>query len=117
MNININGKRFEVPDGAEVSIKDNKIYVGGEELNGGIEVGDRELHIYIAEGARVEGVRSEKSLNVHGEIHGNVQAGGAVNCDNVEGDVYASGAVNCDDIHGNVQASVVNADKIYNTDL
>jgi cytoskeletal protein CcmA (bactofilin family) len=117
MKINVNGKQFEVPEGSSVNIRDNKIYIDDEELNGGIEVGDRELNIYIAEGARVEGVRSDKSLNVHGEIHGNVQAGGAVNCDGVEGDVYAGGAVNCDDIHGNVQASVVNADKIYNTDL
>jgi hypothetical protein len=118
MQVNVNGKSFTVPNGANVSIINNVLYVDGQEYTGdGYE--SKQFKIEITGGV-VANVKVERgdvtvhgdagsidaggSVTVSGSVSGKVDAGGSVNCGNVSGDVDAGGSVNCGSIGGDVDA-------------
>jgi len=94
----INGKVY--PDG-NICITDNAIFIDGvlqdsEKLSGivKIEVTGNLKNLVVKQG----------SVNVKGNIYGNVDAGGSINCGNIDGDVDAGGSINCGTISGDVDA-------------
>jgi cytoskeletal protein CcmA (bactofilin family) len=113
--------------GNNVSIVGGRIVVDGVDITDQHSIPNNVLEIHII--GEVHNLTTDKAVNVQGVIHGNVDAGGAVNCDdikgnvqargsvnadNISGSVEAGGSVNCDDIGGNVQAGgKVNADVIH----
>lgn len=121
--ITINGNTFS---GNNLSIVNGVMLIDGKVVDD--ENKDKTVTI-ILEG--VTDVYSDQSLQIKGDVKGNVNASGSVNCDSVGGNVMAEngsvhcddvgcsvaagGSVNCDDIDGNVQAGgSVRADNIYN---
>ena len=101
-NVNINGRTINVPDGASVSIINNRVIVDGvewseqgEDLQGVVRV---EITGYV------ENLRTDASVTVHGNVNGDVDAGGAVKCGKVAGNVRAGGSVKCDDVGLSVNA-------------
>ena len=95
----INGKKTVV-SGNSITVSGNSIYVDGklieENLSGIVEV--------KFEGELAE-LKSESSVTVNGNVHGNVKASGSISCNNVTGNVSASGSVSCNDVNNDVFAS------------
>lgn len=96
--ININGKLISVT-GSDISIINDKVYVGGklveEGLSGSVEIsftGD------------LASLKVDGSATVNGNVQGFVDAGGSVNCEDVEKSVDAGGSVNCGTVGGSVDA-------------
>lgn len=94
--VRINGITYQ---GNSVVISGNTVIIDGvtqsDKLNGVVEI--RVLGDLVS-------LSSDASVNVTGNIKGDVRAGGSVNCDDVNGNVTAGGSVNCDDVGGNVNA-------------
>lgn len=92
--VEINGKKYS---GRDITIVNDKVYIDGkleqESLTGILSV-------------RVTGdlasLSSDSSVTVQGNVDGNVQAGGSINCENVSGSVRAGGSVNCGNVDGEV---------------
>ncbi len=95
-SITIDGKTFS---GNNVSIINGVVTIDGVAQDGKLE-GKVELHITGV----LDSLETDASVNMKGEIKGDVSAGGSVNCDDVGGNVSAGGSVNCDDVDGNVTA-------------
>jgi len=102
MQVSINGKNFEVPDGSSINVINNKLFVDGQEYNGpGYE--SKEFKITVTGG--LASIKVERgNVEVHGNVEGTVDAGGSVNCQNVGGKVDAGGSVRCGNISGDVDA-------------
>jgi len=101
MQVNVNGKSFNVRDGANISITNNVLYVDGQEY-----VGDgydsKEFKIEITGG--VANVKVERgSVVVHGDA-GPVNAGGNVTCGNIFGGIDAGGNVTCGNVANTIDA-------------
>jgi hypothetical protein len=91
--------------GRNVVIRDNNIKVDGKQLD--IPVGD--LPTLKVEGDLVT-LDTDLSVEMNGNVTGNVDAGNSVKCNDVSGNVDAGNSVNCGDIGGNVDAgNIVNA--------
>ena len=95
-SITIDGKTFS---GNSVSIVDGKVTIDGVVQDGTLE-GVVELHITGTLGS----LRTDGSVHMKGNVEGDVDAGGNVNCGDVKGDVDAGGNVNCGDVKGDVDA-------------
>jgi len=118
MQVSINGKTFEVPDGSSVNIINNVLYVNNVAYEGpGYD--DKKFKIEIIGGlANVKVERGDVTVNgdvggnadaggnvtVNGTVTGNADAGGNVTCGDVKGDVDAGGNVKCGKIAGDVDA-------------
>lgn len=98
--VTINGVNVSVPDGADISVINNKIYVNGQPY--GIEF-DNNLVIEVI-GSLVNVKTDRGCVNVTGDVTGNVDAGGSVKCGNVGGYVDSGGALTCGDVQGNVDS-------------
>ena len=96
--ITINGKTFEVPDGADVSVVGNQVLVAGKE----VAAAPADLKLEIV--GIISNLQTNRSVHVSGNVGGNVDAGGSVTCGNVGGKVDAGGSVNCGDVGGYVDA-------------
>lgn len=106
--IRINGKTYV---GNNISMVGNKVYIDGKLQGNGDFSEEKEIKIEVL--CDIDRIESEESVNVYGNVHGNVFAKGSVNCDNVTGNVEAKGSVNCDNVGGNVKANgSVNCDVI-----
>ncbi len=115
--ININGKIYNVPYGASVSISNDIVYVNGvpletEKLSGIVKIdvagtlvnlrvdrGDVEVHGYVQNDLHCGG-----SATIRGNVGGKVYAGGSVTCNDVGGKVDAGGSVTCGNVTENVDA-------------
>lgn len=110
--VSINGKTVTIPDGKSVSIVNNKIFVDGVEFK--TDKGTVEGLTIIVQGnvEKLE-VKSDNQITIQGNISGDAEIEGSLNCDSIGGNVSAGGSVNCDDIKGNVSAGgSVNCDDI-----
>lgn len=96
--ITINGKTYR--GGNNISIVNGKVTIDGipqdgEPLTGVVEV-------------KVEGnltsLRTDASVTVKGDVLGDVDAGGSVQCGAVGGEVDAGGSINCGAVNGDVDA-------------
>lgn len=94
--ISIGGRTFT---GNNVSILNGVVIVDGVQQDGTL-TGQVELKI---EGT-LDSLTTDASVNMKGQINGNVEAGGSVRCDDVGGNVNAGGSVRCDDVGGSVNA-------------
>ena len=95
----VNGKTYTV-SGNNISVKNGNVYVDGKLIseNKGSEV------VKIEWKGPLASLKSDVSVSVDGDIHGNVDAGGSVNCKDVGKDVNAGGSITCANVNGNVDA-------------
>lgn len=98
-NIVINGKSFNVK-GNNVSIINNKVYVDGKQ----VDTGELSGEVVIKFEGDLANLQSDGGVTVNGNVHGDVDAKGSVNCGNVEGDVDAGGSINCGNVKGDADA-------------
>lgn len=102
--VHINGKQYDVPDNANISVIGDLLYVTGIPYSDS-PLSDAKIEIKI-EGP-VFSVSAERgSITVDGNIGGDVKAGGSVSTNgNIGGNVSAGGSVKCNDVlNGNVSA-------------
>ena len=106
--MNINGKTYNIPDGANVSVVNNVVLVDGKR----IPTDDVKISDIVIEG-NTGPVRSDGSVTVNGSVNGSVSAGGSVKCENIHGEVKTGGSVHATSIVGSVSAGgSVKANKI-----
>jgi hypothetical protein len=99
-SITVNGQTFTV-SGRDVSIVNGKVIVDGNEITG---IGDQKEVVIKWEGP-VANLRADRgSIEVTGNVEGNVKAGGSVTCGDVNGEVDAGGSVNCGNVGKDVDA-------------
>lgn len=96
--INVNGKSITV-SGNNISVINDKVYVGGKLVEEGLSG-----NVTISFEGDLASLKVDGSATVNGNILGNVDAGGSVKCGNVGKSVDAGGSVNCLDIGGDVDA-------------
>lgn len=99
--ININGKTFSVSNGASITVRNNRVVVGGKDITDSVTISDGVLRIEVA--GPLLNLETDASVTC-GAVQGNVSAGGSINCDNIEGNVTAGGSVNCGNIGGSATA-------------
>lgn len=118
MQINVNGKNYEVPDGCSVNIVDDNIFVNGQTISVGpgldlkapkIEIIGNIGTLQVKRGdvsvkGNTEEIDAGGNVTVSGEVKGEIDAGGNVTCGNVTGDVDAGGNVVCGNVSGSVDA-------------
>lgn len=106
--VNVNGRTITV-SGNDISIINGKVYSDGILVEG--DLIDNSVTIKI-EGP-IANITSDRSLTVIGNVTGDVNSNGSVNCDDIKGNVSANGSINCDDISGNATAQgSINCDDI-----
>jgi hypothetical protein len=125
--ISIGGRSFQ---GNDLDIVGGRIYVDGKDVTDDANYQGGDVKVEIT--GDVGSVKSDRSVSVRGSIHGDVEAGGSVNCsavsgkveaggsvncNSVGGNVKAGGSVNCGDVQGDVKASMVKADTIHGRKL
>lgn len=104
--IQVNGKNYT---GGNISIVGDNVYIDGV-LHDSFD-GTKKTEITVL--CNVDKITSEESINIKGNVTGDVLASGNVNCDDIDGNVTADGNVNCDDIGGNARAGgTINCDDI-----
>lgn len=101
--ITVNGRSINIPDGANVSIINDVVIVNGKPWDGNeklsgivrVEVQGSLMSLNVERG----------SVEVHGDVHGNVNCGAGAKVDgNVKGSVDAGASVTCNDVGGDVDA-------------
>lgn len=96
-NGTVNGKTYR---GQNVSIINDEVFVDGQRVEGSDE--GRIVRVVIE--GDVSLVECDASVEVRGNVEGDVRAGGSVNCKAVGGDVHATSNVNCKAVVGSVRA-------------
>lgn len=94
----VNGKSISV-QGNNISVINNKVYVDGKLVEEGL-VGKVEIS-FVGDLANLE---TDGSATVKGNVHGDVDAGGSVDCGDVKGSVDAGGSIGCGTVGGDVDA-------------
>ncbi|ARC58826.1 hypothetical protein J5TS1_31870 [Bacillus licheniformis] len=94
--VTINGVTYE---GNNIIITDNKVQIDGRTVERDVT---EDVKVKI-EGSPVK-VYSDASVEVRGDVLGDVDSGGSVNCGNVKGNVDAGGSVRCGTVGGSVDA-------------
>jgi hypothetical protein len=101
----INGKTYV---GNNISINNNEVIIDGVRQDG---VEDKKMEVTIL--CNVDKIVSNESINIKGNVNGNVEAKVNVNCDDIKGNVKAGVNINCDDINGSaIAGTVINCDNI-----
>lgn len=97
-NITINGRSFSVK-GNNISVINNRVIVDGVVIEDGLS-GIVEVKF---EGD-IASLRCDGSATINGNVMGNVDAGGSVDCGDVGRNVDASGSVRCGNVGGDIDA-------------
>lgn len=103
--ITINGKTITTY-GNNVVVRNGKVTVDGEVIkeftgnptviiNGGVNNIECSGSVEVNQGIVYKNIDCCGSCTVHGDVGGNIDAGGSVHCENVYGDIDAGGSVNC----------------------
>jgi hypothetical protein len=100
--ININGVQIDVPSGSKVSCSNGVITVNGAPYDG--KSGKASGIVKIELHGNPCSITSDESVDVHGNVLGNVDAGGSVKCQSVGGEVDAGGSITCGDVQGDADA-------------
>lgn len=101
----INGKTYK---GNNIVFNNGSVIIDGKVQD---EIDENKIEISVL--CNVDKIYSEESVNIKGNVTGNVEAKTNVNCDDIYGDVNAGVNINCDDIKGNATARVtINCDDI-----
>lgn len=127
----VNGKRYDLPDNASISVIGNDVYVNGKKFVDGKDFKEKVINITI-EGNVNELEAGSSDVKVHGntgeikcgsgdivikgDVNGNITTGsGDVTCGNVNGNVRTgSGDVSCGDIAQDVQTNSGDVSKSFN---
>ena len=96
--ININGKSISV-QGNNISVINDKVYVGGKLVEEGLSG-----QVEISFTGDLASLDVDGSATVNGNIQGNVDIGGSLNCDNIQGSADVGGSVSCRNVGGDVDA-------------
>lgn len=102
--VKINGKTYI---GNNIVVDGNSVIVDGVKQEDSFE-GKIEVKVLC----NVKKIISDKSININGDIHGNVEAKTNINCNDISGDVKAGTSINCDDIDGDATATTINCDDV-----
>ena len=107
----VNGRRYDIPNGASVSISNGVVKVNGKELDDEARGGQPcEVHIQ----GDIGELRCDGDAHIDGNVTGDVDAGGSVECHNVGKSVDAGGIISCANVSGDVDAGgSVNASGIH----
>jgi len=97
--ITINGITVECPAG-NISIANGTISVDGKAMQ---DIPASDPTRVVITGS-VNSLSTTGNVEVRGNVLGNIDAGGSVQCDNVGGDIDAGGSVQCDDVDGDIDA-------------
>lgn len=99
----INGVTIDVPPGSNVNCINGVVYVNGSPYDGGDGKASGIVKIEI-QGDPADIRTDYGDIEVHGNVHGKVDAGGSVTCGDVSGDVDAGGSARCGNVQGSVDA-------------
>lgn len=119
----VNGKKYEIPDGASYAIIGNDVYVNGKIFVNSKDIKEKKIEIRIdgnvgsldsgSANVTINGncetvSNGSGNLNIKGDVKGNVTGGsGNINCGNVGGNVKAgSGTIRCGNVSGSVTSNV-----------
>lgn len=110
----INGVEYDIPNGSSITVVNNIVIVDGKILNAEnpatlkIEIHGNINELSCDKDVVVEGdvgwLTSKGSVQCKNVTAGSVEAGGSVNCGDVDKSVDAGGSVNCGRVGGNVKA-------------
>lgn len=95
----VNGRRIDLPNGRNISVVNNRVFVDGKEVTDSALSGIVEIK-WEGPLANLECAASVSC----GDVGGSVRASGSVNAGDVGGDVKAGGSVNCGRVDGSVKA-------------
>lgn len=94
----INGEVIKTK-GSNISVVDDKVLVDGEIVKGGLK-GTVDIRFK----GDLASLYTNANATILGDVNGDVDAGGNVECGDVGGDVDTGGSVKCNDIKGDVDA-------------
>ena len=99
--ITINGVTIEVDssNGSSINVRNGVVSVGGVVVQTGLSG-----VVEIIWSGPAASINADGSVTVNGEVKGDVDAGGSINCGNVSGSADAGGSINCGNIGGNADA-------------
>lgn len=97
--VQIGGKTYNIRDGANVSVINNRVIVDGQELPSD----NVRIETVVIEG-NTGPVRVDGSLTVQGSITGDVNVGGSCTVRDVTGDVKAGGSIHAQSVAGSAKA-------------
>ena len=118
----VNGKKYEIPDGASWAIIGNNVYVNDELFVNGENIKEKKIEIKIegnvgtlnsgSANVTINGncetaSNGSGNLNIKGSVTGNVTGGsGNIKCGDVGGNVKAgSGTIHCGKVNGSVSSN------------
>lgn len=116
MEVLVNNKKYIVPDGVNIVIINDTLYVNGLPYDGpedsrhyNITVDGGVINLSVQKGdvtvkGNVGKVDAGGSVIVEGNVSEGIDAGGSVTCGHVTGDVDAGGSINCGNVTGDVDA-------------
>ena len=94
--ININGFVFECQNG-NISIHNGKVSLDGKTIT----IGEgKEINIH----GTINRIDTDGNVAVSGNVTGNIDCGGSVNCFDVHGDIDAGGSVVATNVTGSINA-------------
>jgi len=95
----INVNKYE---GGSVSIKGNRIMIDGVDVTDDHSNQKSQIVHITIDGDTKANIDSDASITVKGNVFGDVNAGGSVNCGNISGNVNLGRSLNCKKIYGSV---------------
>ena len=96
MAVTINGNVFS---GRNIVISGDSVIIDGKQVLEGVSG-----IVNVVVTGDLSSLKSNSSVEVNGNVLGDVDAGGSISCGDVSGDVDAGGSVNCGNIAGDVDA-------------
>lgn len=103
--VTINGKTYR---GNNISIDGNTVIIDGKAQD---VKDEKKMEVVIL--SNVHTITSDESINIKGDVTGNVTARTSVNCNNVTGDIQSGTSVNCNNVKGNAKAgTTINCNNI-----
>lgn len=104
----VNGVKIDIPEGASVSIRNNKVFINGEEYKSK-ELENKEFANIIVNG-NAGNISCDNSVEVKGDVKGDISCGNSVKIDkNVIGDIDCGNSVS---ISGN-HTGTIDANNVY----
>ena len=99
--MNINGRTYDVPNGASVSVVNGAVTIGGVAMDSY----PKSAQVVVTVTGDVGSLDADGSVTVAGMVKGDVTAGGSLTVGgSVGGSVAAGGSVRCGDVRGSVSA-------------
>ena len=101
----INGKVIESDDNVSIIVNGDNVIIGGSS----VDVSDsKEINITIEEGAKINKLETRGKTTIKGNVSGDMETRGDIECCHVGGNINARGNVKCGKVNGglNVRGNV-----------